>query len=233
LGKLEEEMKVLFAIVSCNSPRYYPEKAQIQRQTWVRDIEGADYRFFFGDTNRESLPDEVILDCPDDYNSLNLKTKAILYWAIEHGYDAIFKCDDDSYVFPRRLLNSEIIKYDYAGCYIPAGKIGGVSYPAFAGGGGYWLSSKAAKLILDSNLYYFISAEDRNVGFILSRYGIKLTDLGDHTCMTWMSGADCAGNPMRLVEKPIVVVHTCTTQQILDIHSGKETLSKCYTRVVQ
>jgi hypothetical protein len=226
-------MKVLFAIVSCNDSRYYPEKARIQRQTWVRDIEGADYKFFFGETDREPLFDEVILDCPDDYNSLNLKTKAILQWAVEREYDAIFKCDDDSYVFPRRLLDSEIVRYDYAGCYIPAGVIGGISYPAFAGGGGYWLSSKAAKIILNSNLYYFISAEDRNVGFILNKHGVGLTDLGDHTCMTWMSGSDGCDNPMRLSKKPIVAVHTCTTQQILDIHSGKETLDRCFTRVVQ
>lgn len=226
-------MKVLFAIVSCNDPKYYPEKTKIQRQTWVQDIENADYRFFFGTTNRKPLFDEVILDCPDDYQSLNLKTKAILEWAIEREYDAIFKCDDDSYVFPRRLLSSEIVRYDYAGCYIPAGEIGGISYPAFAGGGGYWLSSRAAKLILHSNLYYFISAEDRNVGFILAKCGIGLTDLGDHTCMTWMSGSDCSDNPMRLVTKPVVAIHTCTSQQILDIYSGKETLDRCYTRVVQ
>lgn len=226
-------MKVLIAIVSCNDPRYYPEKTNVQRETWVQDIEGADYRFFFGRTNRKSFLDEVILGCPDDYQSLNLKTRAILEWAAERGYDAVFKCDDDSYVFPKRLLRSGIQKYDYAGCYIPAGEIGSISYPAFAGGGGYWLSARAIRLILASNLYYFISAEDRNIGFILAKHGIYLADNGDHTCMTWMDGSDHSGNPMRRVTKPIVAVHTCTTEQIKNIHTGKEPLSVCYTRVVK
>lgn len=226
-------MKVLIAIVSCNDSRYYPEKTKAQRETWAQDVEGADYKFFFGRGNRTPLSDEVILDCPDDYQSLNLKTKAILRWADERNYDGVYKCDDDSYVFPKKLLSSGICKYDYAGCYIPAGEIGGIRYPAFAGGGGYWLSKKAIKLVLSSNLYYFVHAEDRNIGFILDKYGIKLTDQGNHTCMTWMNGEDGSGNPMRLAQKPIVTVHTCTVQQIYDIHSGRETLDTCYTRIVK
>ena len=223
-------MKVLFAIISCNDPRYYPEKTQVQRETWIRDIEGADYKFFFGRTDRSPLPDEVILDCLDDYESLYMKVRAILIWAYERGYDAVVKCDDDSYIFPKNLLRSGVEKYHYAGCYIPAGEIDGVSFPAFAGGGCYWLSRKAVTIVLSSPVYYFLSAEDRNIGYILAQNGIFLHDDGNHTCMTWAGGDDGNGHRMRLTKKPVVAVHTCTSQQIRGIHNGKESLKTCYTR---
>jgi galactosyltransferase len=231
-------LKILFAIVSCNDPRYYPEKTQTQRETWVQDIEDADYKFFFGQTDREPLPDEVILDCPDDYDNLHLKTWAILVWAYKRGYDAVVKCDDDTYVFPKKLLASGVEQHDYAGCYIPGGEIYGIYYPEFAGGGCYWLSKKAIKEVLDAKFYWKVGqvlqsfAEDRNIGYILHHKGVRFADDGNHTCMTWVTGFDWDGTPMRLTKKPVVAVHTCTSDQIRDIHSGKETLEVCYTRQV-
>lgn len=230
--------RILFAIVSCNDPKYYPEKTQVQRETWIQDIDGADYKFFFGQSDREPPSDEIILDCPDDYANLHLKTRAILVWADEHGYEAVVKCDDDTYVFPKNLLASGIEKHDYTGCYIPGEEIYGIYYPAFAGGGCYYLSKKSIKTVLDAKFYRETGevlqsfAEDRNVGYILYHKGIRFVDDGNHTCMTWAGGDDGNRHPMRLTKKPVVAVHTCTSQQMRDIHSGKESLEVCYTRQV-
>src|SRR5579859_8051598 len=92
------------------------------RNTWGQALRGrAQVRFFMGRTSSEiggmskSLhpnvqnsynpkSDEVILDCPDDYHSLPLKTRAICKWAMDRKIDHLFLCDNDTYVNPKKIL---------------------------------------------------------------------------------------------------------------------------------
>lgn len=129
-------MKILIAITSCHAHRMLQ---QAQRETWIADIPtGVDYRFFLGAPLVIAARDEIILDVPDDYFGLIYKTCGLARWALECGYDFLFKCDIDTLVNPQQLIASDFANYDY---------VGGLNYPFASGGSGYWLSQKAMQII--------------------------------------------------------------------------------------
>lgn len=129
---------MLLAILSCHER---PEYRQAQRETWLRSLRGLDYRFFLGRGNSHDHADEVVLDVPDDYDSLVFKLQATVAWAYQRGFDFIFKCDDDTYIRPERLLTSGFENHDYTGyCYR-------TQFHAI-GGPGYWLSLKSMRVLL-------------------------------------------------------------------------------------
>jgi hypothetical protein len=162
-------MKTLIAIMTCQA---YRHRADCQRETWVKDIPPSlDYKFFLGQSNEKAptpLPDEIVLLAGDDYKSFPAKVQAMLRYALENGYDRIFKCDDDVYVDPVRLADAIPVNADY--CGRKRGPSGGHPAP-YASGFSYWLSSAAAKIIVDSSLTND-PAEDRWVGNTLLRNGI-------------------------------------------------------------
>lgn len=149
-------MKILIALVSCHKNT---ARRNAQRNTWLPNLK-EDYKFFLGDGSNELAEDEVQLDCPDDYFNLPKKIKAIIIWALERGYDYIFKCDDDVYVFPDRLLVGEFYKYSYTGRFL--NRPNSHEFGDYASGFAYWLREDAAKIILSSEISD--SNEDRWVG---------------------------------------------------------------------
>ncbi len=136
-------MKILIAIVACHARKHHRES---QRQTWLKDLTQADYRFFLGRGPEQVLDDEVLLDVPDDYQNLVLKSRFIFEWAHEREYDYVFKCDDDTFVIPDRLLSSDFRKHDYTG---EARVLDGLGR-FICSGGGYWLSEKSLKELVNS-----------------------------------------------------------------------------------
>jgi hypothetical protein len=106
-------LRVLIAVISCHTRQIY---ANAIRETWLPLVQGADVRFFRGHgATREPLPDEVWLDCPDDYASLPSKVQAVIRWALENGYDALAKCDDDVVLKPKDFLSSGFHLHDFNG----------------------------------------------------------------------------------------------------------------------
>jgi hypothetical protein len=95
-------MKTLIAIAGCHANEH---KADAQRATWVKDVQGADVRFFAGGQGFNRKSDAVWLNCPDDYDHRLEKVLAIFDWALTQGYDYCWKVDDDVYVRPERLLS--------------------------------------------------------------------------------------------------------------------------------
>ena len=140
-------MKVLIAILSCESFRVNGNN-QAMRDTWLPHIEGADYKIFMGHGSKATLEDEVYLDAPDDYKNVTYKTKAMYKWALEKGYDYIFKCYPDTYVCPKRLMKSGFEEYDYSGNFACKPLTG----PYCCGGTGYWLSRKAYTTLIDARI---------------------------------------------------------------------------------
>ena len=149
-------MKILVAIESCQRDRALQ---QAQRDTWLKDLRGADYRFFYGGSIQLDLlgqpylpaPDEVHLDVEDSYAGLARKTQAICEWAIREGYDAMFKCDIDTVVNPWLFLLSVYWPITYAGAEnadeVPciSGRINFAS-----GGAGYWLGRAEMRCVVGS-----------------------------------------------------------------------------------
>jgi hypothetical protein len=144
--------KTLIAIVSCSRDTLNGFNDAI-RQTWLKD-NYSDYAFILG---RDAVPthsDEVVVNSKDDYLSLPEKTHALLTWALGKDYDYIFKCDTDTFAMPKRILTSGYTNHDYIGYFNgPVGQANVVYKRCFAwasGGSGYWLSKKAAQIIVDN-----------------------------------------------------------------------------------
>lgn len=139
------------------------------RETWAKDVtaHGINYRFFYGNSSIQAAPthpDETFLDVPDDYRNLPKKLKAICKWALDHGYEYIFKCDDDTYVWVDRLLDSDFIGHDCVG----------YDWGGFVGGFACWLSKKAMEAIVNAP-DTTEPADDVWVGTVLKNAGISIT----------------------------------------------------------
>jgi len=172
-------------------------RVQALRETWLQDVapfsKHVDYRLFYGRAEcphgegnrqadifhytgacmkRDSLPDEVFLDVPDDYGSLPQKTIAMCQYAKERDYDFLFKPDDDTYVrvdkLVAELLGNRFMDY------------GGFCHAHVAGGGpGYWLSRRAFSIVAEkANLENW--AEDVTVSKTLHYNGIQPVNLPGH-----------------------------------------------------
>lgn len=172
-------MKILIAIHASHSQ---PEQMRAQRETWLQDLDGADYKFFLGQPEGYE-PDAVYCDFPDGpkYKDskcifrtrvLNQKTEALAHYALIHGYDYVFKCDDDTYIRPDLLLNSGFEQHDYSGFTEPHYAFGFGHYRWAQGGAGYWLSRRAMRIV-DEHGLHLVPAEDFAVGQLLARNGIQ------------------------------------------------------------
>lgn len=151
--------------MTCHKHRHL---CDAQRQTWAKDPKGADIRFFLGRGGEAQRPDEVILDVEDGYRYLPKKCTAIFKWALEHGYDYVFKTDSDVYVQMDRLVAAVPVGRDYVGRLRGPAR----DLPApYCSGMGYWLSRKAmeARVAGADDLDF---NEDLTTGNILYRAGI-------------------------------------------------------------
>ncbi len=161
-------MKIIVGIMSCQAA---DERQSAVRRTWLRTTPDCETMFFVGRPGRPpSLEgDTLYLDCSDWYEDLPAKTLAFLRYCLEHfQFDYIFKCDDDTYVDLQKLVRMPFLGADYVGhryddprwsrsyhvgkCHNPAlnvpttePKIG----PWMMGGPGYWLSRRAAQMVVE------------------------------------------------------------------------------------
>lgn len=161
-------MKLLIAITACHLPSDRA-KVQAQRNTWRKDAEGVDIRVFLGRGDSAIAEDEVLLPCGDGYADLPEKVRLMCAYALEHGYDYIFKCDSDVYVQVDRLLNAVPVGHDYVGRL--RGPSGNWKAP-YASGFAYWLSRKAMQHRVHDPQPTDV-VEDRATATILNAAGIK------------------------------------------------------------
>lgn len=157
-------MKLLIAVKSC---QHHMDRGDhdVIRNTWGREVKNADLRFFFGGSIESNLykEDEIPVDAPDDYESLSLKTIAIVDWAQKQNYDFVYLCDTDTYVISWRLEMLGFENFDFCGLatkefgqqFPYRGRTrGGVDFTIpnawgwCSGGFGYFLSRKAMEAIL-------------------------------------------------------------------------------------
>lgn len=128
------------------------------------------------------LPDEILLEGLDDtYWVLWPKVKRALQFSIENNYDYTFLCDTDTYLVPPHWYLSGFEKFDYSGRMAPApglemgkpyprvnlsnGEFADPFYAYMSGGVGYFVSKKAAQIILADTAYR--QSEDVASGQIL------------------------------------------------------------------
>lgn len=154
-------MRVLYALPSCHALRHWHEAV---RDTWGKDIKGADLRFFLGLPKIAPQQNEVSLEVGDSLPELSYKTVAIFRWALNNDYDFCLKADLDTLVFPDRFMVSDFASYDWTG--------GQNSFFA-SGGAGYVLSRKAMQFVVDHPVTT-TTDEDVHTAKALLKQGINL-----------------------------------------------------------
>ena len=161
IDKLPEKAKVLIAVPVCWKYAYGQHTIAVQRHTegrieavrdtWAKDVVPfRDYvhlKFFYGrrPTNRppQMKPDEIILNVPDDYDHLPHKMQGIYQYAIQHGYEYVFKADDDGFLYIDRLMRTDYEGVDQLGFSNCTHGLGQKCGCYITGGCGYFLSKKA------------------------------------------------------------------------------------------
>lgn len=168
-------MRPLVAIIGCHK---FKERADAQRVTWIPEMAEVpedkrfDIIFFLGrGANREPLPDEVFLDVEDDYQSLPYKVRAAMKWAVDHGYDKVLKCDDDTFVFSERIVH-EVPTVLYSGRLNRS--MPHLATKGWCSGFAYWLTGAALEIIANATKMDQ-TAEDLWVGKTLGENGISCT----------------------------------------------------------
>ena len=170
---LADKSKLLLAIICCHHQAW---ATQAIRDTYLPDAK-MDYKFFYGKgQHADPQPDEVILDCDDAYRGLACKVWRIAQYAKKHGYENVFKVDDDTYVRPERLTTSGYAGKEYVGMLLgPTDKYHLHDYAR--GGTGYWLGPKALDALASAPMpnpeIPSEYAEDSWVGKTIKNAGIK------------------------------------------------------------
>lgn len=84
-------MKILYAILTCDK---YFERVTLQESTWLRYIGEDDYYILLG----SALVEE------ESYDTVAVKySEFIKHYALFNEFDWVFFCDDDTFVFPKKL----------------------------------------------------------------------------------------------------------------------------------
>ncbi|MBI3861225.1 MAG: FkbM family methyltransferase [Planctomycetia bacterium] len=167
---------LLIAVLSCQA---YPQRRERCLATWIpkaREL-GIDVVFVVGSPSQTRAVrdgDLLIVPAGDDYASLPQKVAELCRWALaETDCDYLFKCDDDTYVRPERLLAVDVEGADYIGAeWAP-----GAGYAS--GGAGYLLSRRAIETVSATMLQFVndptpTDAEDVLVGRCLFRSNLPL-----------------------------------------------------------
>jgi hypothetical protein len=170
---ITKQVKFLLAIICCH---HRSSACQTIRETYLSGA-NIDYKFFFGNgQHADPQADEVILDCDDAYRGLACKVWRIAQYALEHGYEAVFKVDDDTYVRPERLKLAGYAGKEYVGMMLGATDKYHLNDYA-RGGTGYWLGINAlgalARAPLPNPDIPSEYAEDSWVGKTLKAASIK------------------------------------------------------------
>lgn len=194
-------MKLLVGITSCKRDEECGYNDTV-RQTWFPDSNRIfETRFFVGLSDLPAKPDTVMLGCPDDYNSLPYKTRAMAEWALLNGFDFMYKCDRDTYVVPGRLRALHFQPYDYYG-HFPLHPVDGPitsppdpagHYVYASGGCGYILSRRAMEVLRATEVTDW--AEDRWVGDTLAKNKI----MGYHDSRFWFKPGAYTCSPYAMI----------------------------------
>jgi hypothetical protein len=100
----------------------------------------------------------VFLNVPDDYDHLPHKMKAIYQWALQRGYEYVFKADDDGFLYIDRLLRTDYEHCDQLGFSNCTHGLDQKCQCYITGGCGYFLSKRAMQTVIAEPINHW--AED-------------------------------------------------------------------------
>lgn len=211
-------MKILVAILTYEGTQ---PNADACIRTWVKDIQNPHEYYFYGSKTQSKKMDRT-WDCePDDgeqRNRLNEKTYKMLVESLNHDWDFLFKCDDDTYLNFDKLVG--FLKGYDADDDLYLGRKMGNSIEYAQGGAGYILTRGAVTKCIKSlkNFYkdkllrrvHEKGAEDYSVGFAFKEQGVKLI----HTDQLSTVKRGIAKENQSLCVEAIIKEHKITTHYV-------------------
>lgn len=173
-------MKILTTILTCNATQ---DRANACLDTWISNIQPPHEYYFFGGSSQSKIMKNTWNCEPDGGESrakLPEKTYNMLVESLNHDWDFLFKCDDDTFVDFSNLVKL-LEKYDsQTDLYLGAKIVN--PFPYGQGGAGYILTRNSVKKCLKSLKYIYNDrsknklAEDYSVGLALKHQKINLTE---------------------------------------------------------
>jgi hypothetical protein len=137
--------RLLIAIPVKTAPHYF-ERAKACEETWLKDCP-CDYKFF---SDADLGLTEINQHDNENDPIRTWRTKLMVTYAYENGYDYVFRVDSDAYVWVNRLLNCGFEQYDYMGWCLNAANQTDWCLNTAHGGVGFFLSRKAMKIVVDA-----------------------------------------------------------------------------------
>ena len=175
-------MKILTTILTCSGTQ---RRANTCLNTWIKDVQAPHDYYFYGD-ELQALTMAKTWNCtPDDgecRSRLPEKTYKMLTESLNHEWDFLFKCDDDTYLNFNQLV--EFLQDYNASDDLYIGKQLINPFPYAQGGAGYILTRTAVQKCLKSLKYIYgdksknKNAEDYSVGLALRDHKIDLINTG-------------------------------------------------------
>lgn len=148
-------MNVIVLIKSCHK---YAARRVACRETWLSRLDWADYKFIVGQQDAGGLKscqlitdDTVAFDTSDAFPNIAPKICHAFLYALSRDFDFAFVVDDDTYVIPERLKESEYWRHDYAG-YVRIGDQRFNNGKPYIQGAGYWVSARAMECAFRSDI---------------------------------------------------------------------------------
>ena len=163
-------MRLLVAILTAH--HHSREKfRRVVQDTWLKKCT-YDHLFVFGNGDHDNAgPNELRLKCNDAYSHMALKCQGLFQYALDHDYEFVYRCCDDTFAFPERFHTAGLDAVDYAGNIIPQRACTSPFYGPWGdgymhGGCGTWLSKTAMLRLVDAPWYSFTGSYETSNGIM-------------------------------------------------------------------
>lgn len=110
------------------------------------------------------------LGCSDEFTQLPEKNRRMIQWALDNGFDRMFRCDDDTFVHVDRLMRQT---YEYPDIDFGGADCGGIAL----GGNGIWLSRRAMEIVAKADWEPGEWRDDAFISDTLKAHGVPMVDL--------------------------------------------------------
>jgi hypothetical protein len=160
--------KILIAITSAHANA---DRRRVIRETWLRELPPEVSPVFVLGQGPELPENDLLhLPVPDSRGALPRRTSAFIKHALcSMSFDFLFKCEDDTFVVPKRLQAFATSNLDFVGSTRSFSRAGTIPE-----GAGIWLSRRAAE-ILAQTLPPLWGQDGEWIQHVLKKAGISLT----------------------------------------------------------